>query len=117
MSGGSSSDLSEEDGNYYATLNVSRDCSQEDVTKAYREAARVFHPDKHQGDELKEGAKEAFGKLQEAYEVLNDSHKRQVYDIYGKQVCESLGRGEICIPVFERRAARMLPHSTRMGSF
>ncbi|KAG1661174.1 hypothetical protein FOA52_002626 [Chlamydomonas sp. UWO 241] len=69
---------------YYAVLNVPRDCSQEDVARAYRDLARVFHPDKHQDDELKAGAQEAFAKLQEAYGVLGDIKKRQVYDIYGR---------------------------------
>eukprot|EP00955_Chlamydomonas_euryale_P055596 356157-Chlamydomonas_euryale.AAC.4 len=75
----------EESIDYYAVLNVGRDCSQEDVSKAYRELARVFHPDKHQGDDLKQGAQDAFAKLQEAYDVLGDPRKRQVYDIYGRE--------------------------------
>ena len=69
----------------YAVLNVSRDASTEEVTKAYRKLAFVFHPDKHQAAALKGGAQDAFGKLQEAYEVLSDERKRQIYDIYGKQ--------------------------------
>ena len=70
----------------YAILNVSRDASPEEVTKAYRKLAFVFHPDKHQSQDLKDGAQEAFSKLQEAYEILSDERKRQIYDIYGKQV-------------------------------
>ena len=70
----------------YAILNVSRDASSEEITKAYRKLAFVFHPDKHQSAHLKEGAQEAFSKLQEAYEVLSNETKRQVYDIYGRQV-------------------------------
>jgi DnaJ-class molecular chaperone len=71
---------------YYAVLNVPKDSSQDDVAKAYRKLAQVFHPDKHQDQELQESAKDAFRKLQEAYEVLSDVQKRQIYDIYGKQV-------------------------------
>lgn len=78
---------------YYGVLNVPRDASQEDVAKAYRRLAQVFHPDKHQDDSLKRAAQEAFGKLQEAYEVLSDVHKRQIYDIYGKQVRQRHAHG------------------------
>ncbi|GAX82917.1 hypothetical protein CEUSTIGMA_g10343.t1 [Chlamydomonas eustigma] len=79
------SDFEESGPDYYAILNVSRDASQDEVTKAYRKLAFVFHPDKHPNQDLKDGAQEAFGKLQEAYEVLGDEQKRQIYDIYGKQ--------------------------------
>lgn len=78
---------------YYGVLNVPRDASQEDVAKAYRRLAQVFHPDKHQDDSLKRAAQEAFGKLQEAYEVLSNVHKRQIYDIYGKQVRQRHAHG------------------------
>ena len=71
---------------YYAVLNLARDCSQDEVVKAYRRQASVFHPDKHIDPDLKSGATETFSKVQEAYEVLNDEQKRQIYDIYGKQV-------------------------------
>eukprot|EP00878_Enallax_costatus_P026728 GHUV01028714.1.p1 GENE.GHUV01028714.1~~GHUV01028714.1.p1 ORF type:complete len:136 (+),score=37.58 GHUV01028714.1:80-487(+) len=70
---------------YYAILNVPRNASYEDIKKAYKGLAQVFHPDKHQDDELRDKAQEAFAKLQEAYEVLSDPQKRDVYDIYGKE--------------------------------
>ena len=76
----------DEGSSYYAALNVPRDASQEDVNRAYRKLASVFHPDKHQQDDLKENAKEAFARLNEAYTVLGDPQRRQIYDIYGKQV-------------------------------
>ena len=79
-------DPDERSDDLYAVLNVSRDASSEEVTKAYRKLAFVFHPDKHPAPDLKDGAQEAFGKLQEAYEILSDERKRQIYDIYGKQV-------------------------------
>ena len=70
---------------YYAVLNVPKDASQEDIRRAYRSLASVFHPDKHQDEELRGQAKEAFAKLQEAYEVLSDENTRTIYDVYGKQ--------------------------------
>eukprot|EP00879_Flechtneria_rotunda_P006476 GHRR01006805.1.p1 GENE.GHRR01006805.1~~GHRR01006805.1.p1 ORF type:complete len:656 (+),score=249.29 GHRR01006805.1:248-2215(+) len=78
--GGGSSDTS-----YYAILNVSRDATYEEIKKAYKNLAQVFHPDKHTSDELRDKAQEAFAKLQEAYEVLSDPQKRDVYDVYGKE--------------------------------
>jgi len=70
---------------YYAVLNVSREASQDDIKRAYRRLAQVFHPDKHTADHQIEAASGAFARLQEAYEVLSDPHKREVYDIYGAE--------------------------------
>ncbi len=63
---------------YYAALNVPPDASQDEINKAYRKLAGVFHPDKHAGGALKEKARDAFTRLQEAYEVLSDPQRRQV---------------------------------------
>jgi DnaJ-class molecular chaperone len=68
----------------YAVLNVPRDAPPEDITRAYRKLAQVFHPDKHVDEAKRRAAQESFAKVQEAYEVLSDSQKRQVYDVYGK---------------------------------
>jgi curved DNA-binding protein CbpA len=70
---------------YYSVLNVSKDASQDEVRKAYRTLANVFHPDKHRDEGVKDQAQQAFSRLQEAYEVLSDPERRQVYDVYGKQ--------------------------------
>ncbi|MEW5320293.1 MAG: hypothetical protein WDW38_011375 [Sanguina aurantia] len=70
---------------FYAVLNVSRDASTEDVRRAYRNLAQVFHPDKQLDPSLKGAAQETFGKLQQAHEILSDTTKRQIYDVYGKQ--------------------------------
>ena len=76
---------SDSEPSYYAVLNVSREASAEDIKRAYKSLAQVFHPDKHLDDELRGNAQEAFSKLQEAYEVLSDPQKRDVYDVYGKE--------------------------------
>lgn len=70
---------------YYAILNVPRDATPEEITKSYRRLAQVFHPDKHIDEANRKQAQESFSKVQEAYEVLSDPYKRQVYDVYGKQ--------------------------------
>ena len=54
--------------------------SADDVRKAYRKLARKYHPDLNPGDKA---AEERFKKVQEAYDVLSDQKKRQVYDQFG----------------------------------
>ena len=65
---------------YYRVLGVSRSASEDDIRKAYRRLARKFHPDLNPGDK---SAEERFKGLQEAYDVLNDSNKRGMYDQFG----------------------------------
>lgn len=67
---------------YYEILRVSRDCSSEELKKAYRKLALKYHPDKNQGDKE---AEERFKEAAEAYEVLRDPQKRQTYDLYGHE--------------------------------
>ena len=61
---------------YYKTLGVSKNATAEEIKKAYRKMARENHPDAG-GDE------EKFKDINEAYEVLSDEKKRQLYDRYG----------------------------------
>src|SRR4051794_29657801 len=65
---------------YYETLGVARGASEDDVRKAHRRLARKDHPDLHTGDKTSE---DRFKNVQEAYDILSDSKKRQMYDQYG----------------------------------
>jgi molecular chaperone DnaJ len=65
---------------YYETLGVSRDAKDEEIRKNYRKLARKYHPDLNPGDKSSE---DRLKKVQEAYDVLSDSKKRQVYDQHG----------------------------------
>jgi len=65
---------------YYDILGVGRQASEDEIKKAYRKLAVKYHPDKNPGDKA---AEEAFKEATEAYEVLKDSQKRQIYDAYG----------------------------------
>lgn len=65
---------------YYRTLGVSRDASQDDIRKSFRKLAREFHPDVAKD---KKAAEEKFKEINEAYEVLSDAAKRKKYDALG----------------------------------
>jgi curved DNA-binding protein len=64
---------------YYETLGVPRDASNEDIRKAYRKLARENHPDVNK----EAGAEDRFKEVSEAYEVLRDDEKRAKYDRLG----------------------------------
>jgi molecular chaperone DnaJ len=65
---------------YYEVLGVSRDCSAEELKKAYRRLAMQYHPDRNDGNKQ---AEERFKEVGEAYAVLSDPQKRQRYDAFG----------------------------------
>ncbi|CAL5187644.1 unnamed protein product [Lathyrus oleraceus] len=73
----------------YAVLNLSPEASDEEIRRAYRQWAQLYHPDKYQSPNLKEAATENFQRVCEAYEILSDPNKRQVYDIYGMEGLKS----------------------------
>lgn len=63
---------------YYQTLGVAKNASQDEIKKAFRKLAHTHHPDKGTGDEAK------FKEINEAYQVLSDEKKRSQYDNYGQ---------------------------------
>src|SRR5437773_10874303 len=65
---------------YYETLSVPRNASVEEIRKSYRKLARKYHPDLNPGDKSSE---ERFKNVQEAYDILSDPKKRQMYDQFG----------------------------------
>lgn len=77
---------------YYEVLGVERDASERDLRTAYRKLAMKWHPDQNQDDP---SAEERFKELAEAYEVLSDSGKREIYDRYGHRGLSNQGvRGQ-----------------------
>ncbi|KAH8514103.1 hypothetical protein H0E87_007093 [Populus deltoides] len=69
----------------YALLQVSPEATDEEIKKAYRHWAQVYHPDKYQDFHMKQIATVNFQRICEAYEILSDEYKRQIYDIYGME--------------------------------
>jgi len=73
---------------YYEVLGVSRDAGADEIKRVYRKLALKYHPDRNPGNKE---AEENFKEAAEAYEVLRDREKRQIYDQFGHEGLE--GRG------------------------
>lgn len=67
---------------FYEILGVERNASAEEIKKAYRKKALLYHPDKNQGDSE---AENKFKEAAEAYEILSDPDKRRKYDQFGHE--------------------------------
>ncbi|XP_026521373.1 dnaJ homolog subfamily B member 6-like [Notechis scutatus] len=81
---------------YYQALNVPQTASSNDIKKAYRKNALKWHPDKNPGN--KEHAERKFKEIAEAYEVLSDDYKRDLYDLYGVEGLLNLSTGTGACP-------------------
>lgn len=66
---------------FYRVLNVTNSASDVDIKKAYRKLALKWHPDKNPNNKI--DAEKKFKEISEAYEILSDKNKREVYDKYG----------------------------------
>lgn len=64
--------------NYYDVLGISRSADEAEIKRAYKKAALKYHPDRPGGDKVK------FQEVSEAFEVLSDSRKKQLYDQFGE---------------------------------
>ena len=68
--------------NYYDILGINKDASEEDIKKDYRKMAVKWHPDKNPNN--KSEAEEKFKTISEAFSVLSDPNKKEIYDKYGE---------------------------------
>src|SRR5689334_12462896 len=75
---------------YYEVLGVTRTATDIEVTKAYRSLAKKYHPDQNPGDDT---VVAKYHEVREAYEVLRDPQRRQVYDRYGQEGLQAGGGG------------------------
>src|SRR5258707_13626362 len=76
---------------FYEVLGVTRTAAVDEIKSAYRKAALKWHPDRN--PENKSEAEVKFRECTEAYSVLSDAQKRQVYDTYGHAGLSSVGGG------------------------
>jgi len=74
---------------FYQTLGVARDASDDEIKKAYRRLAMQYHPDRNNGSR---DAEEKFKEITEAYDVLRDGNKRAAYDRYGEAGLRGAGQ-------------------------
>ncbi|CAN6989406.1 hypothetical protein IGI04_002772 [Brassica rapa subsp. trilocularis] len=88
---------------YYNILKVNHNATEDDLKKAYKRLAMIWHPDKNPSTRRDE-AEAKFKRISEAYDVLSDPPKRQIYDLYGE---EGLKSGKI--PDSEASSSRT-PH-------
>lgn len=75
---------------YYDILGIQKGASEDDIKKAYRKQALRYHPDKNKSP----GAEEKFKEIAEAYDVLSDPQKKDIYDRFGEE-----GKFMECQPV------------------
>jgi len=83
---------------FYSILGVARTSTPEEVKKAYRKLAMLYHPDKNPGDKK---AEDKFKEVSEAYEVLSDKKARQAYDQFGHAGSAPQNQGYYTGPNFE----------------
>jgi DnaJ-class molecular chaperone len=66
---------------YYKALGIQKGATEDEIKKAYRKMALKYHPDKNKSP----GAEDKFKEIAEAYEVLSDPKKKEIYDTYGEE--------------------------------
>lgn len=66
---------------YYSVLGIQKGASDDGIKKAYRKQALRYHPDKNKSPD----AEEKFKEIAEAYDVLSDPKKKDIYDRYGEE--------------------------------
>jgi DnaJ family protein A protein 2 len=98
---------------YYEILGLEKGASESEIKKAYYKLARENHPDKVEADKREEATKR-FQKIGEAYEVLSDPEKRQLYDQYGKEgLSANEGGGQNPFDMF----SQMFGNNFNFGNF
>uniref|UniRef100_A0A1J3K371 DnaJ-like protein subfamily B member 1 n=2 Tax=Noccaea caerulescens TaxID=107243 RepID=A0A1J3K371_NOCCA len=95
---------------YYNVLKVSRNANEDDLKKSYRRMAMKWHPDKNPTSKKEAEAK--FKQISEAYDVLSDPQRRQIYDQYGEEGLKSDD-----LPTAAETVAQQRSYSSRNSEF
>ncbi|VVA90711.1 unnamed protein product [Arabis nemorensis] len=95
---------------YYNVLKVSRNANEDDLKKSYRRMAMKWHPDKNPTSKKEAEAK--FKQISEAYDVLSDPQRRQIYDQYGEEGLKSSD-----LPTAAETAAQQRSYSSGNSEF
>ncbi|KFK34095.1 hypothetical protein AALP_AA5G101300 [Arabis alpina] len=98
---------------YYNILKVNHNATEDDLKKAYKRLAMIWHPDKNPSTRRDE-AEAKFKRISEAYDVLSDPQKRQIYDLYGE---EGLKSGKIPNSEASSSSSSSSSFSPRMPQF
>jgi DnaJ-class molecular chaperone len=77
---------------YYDILGISKNASEEEIKKSYRKLAVKWHPDKNPDN--REESEQKFKEISEAYQILSDKSKREIYDNYGEEGLKNEGSFE-----------------------
>jgi len=87
---------------YYELLTINKNASENEIKKAYKKSALKYHPDRNPDN--KEESEKKFKEISEAYEVLGDTQKKQLYDKYGEEAVKNSGGGPSGSPfdIFEQ---------------
>ncbi|KAK9074674.1 hypothetical protein SSX86_007272 [Deinandra increscens subsp. villosa] len=88
---------------YYNILKVNRTVTDEDLKKSYKKLAMKWHPDKNIASTDDKLAESKFKQISEAYYVLSDPKKRQIYDLYGEEGLKS-GLYDESSPTFTKKS-------------
>ena len=86
---------------YYKILGVRRNANDKQLKKSYRKLALKYHPDKVPEEE-RDAAQDKFVEISEAYNVLSDPEKREIYDQYGEEGLKHGGGGGETRSAFEQ---------------
>jgi len=70
---------------YYAILGLTKSASEDEIKKAYKKLALKYHPDRVKGEAEKKESEKMFKEIAEAYEVLSDKQKKNIYDQVGEE--------------------------------
>ena len=85
---------------FYKTLGVDKNATDNEIKKAYRKLAMKYHPDKSNKENKEENEKK-FKEISNAYDILKDKEKRDLYDKYGEQGLKNMGGGSNPFDIFE----------------